>query len=135
VFDDFMSACSTEVVKADGVDADHLLSLYFGRKPPFGEGKKKSEFPDAISLLSLKSRLQGDEKIYIVSEDDDLKSFCADDPSFICIETLDKLLDIYTTHTNARHEQVKQYFIENEKAIKQRITELLEASDVYNSSA
>ena len=28
------------------------LSLYFEKKPPFGDGKKKSEFPDAISLLS-----------------------------------------------------------------------------------
>ncbi|WP_077607117.1 PIN domain-containing protein [Salinivibrio sp. ML290] len=134
VFDDFMSACSTEIVEADGVDPEELLSLYFDRKPPFGDGKKKAEFPDAISILSLKSYLQDDEKIYVVSDDGDLKVFCADDPNFISVESLDKLLDIYTTHTSVRHEQVKQYFIVNEEKIKHKITEFLEECDVYNSS-
>jgi len=134
VFDEFMNACFTEVVEADGIDAEELLSLYFNKKPPFGKGKKKSEFPDAISILSLKSSLQDDEKIYIVSDDGDLKAFCADDPICISVESLDKLLDIYTTHTNVRHEQVKRYFIENDESIKQKITEFLEDCDVYNSS-
>ena len=134
VFEEFMTACSTEVVEADQIDAEDLLSLYFDKRPPFGEGKKKSEFPDAISILSLKSHLQNDEKIYIVSDDGDLKALCAEEPNFISVESLDKLLDIYTTHTSVRHEQVKQYFIDNEVSIKQQITEFLEDCDVYNES-
>lgn len=134
VFEDFMSACSTVVVKADCIDAENLLSLYFDRKAPFGDGKKKSEFPDAISILSLKSYLKDDEKIYVVSDDGDLKAYCHGDPNFICVESLDKLLDKYTTHTNVRHEQLKQYFINNKLEIKQKIAEFLEDCDVYNSS-
>lgn len=134
VFDEFMNGCSTGILEADGVDTEELLSLYFERKPPFGSGKKKAEFPDAISVLSLKSGLEDDEKIYIVSEDGDLKAYCDSDPQFISIESLDKLLDVYTTHTNSRHEQVKQYFVNNEALIKSRITEFLEKYDVYNSS-
>ncbi|CDT79442.1 conserved hypothetical protein [Vibrio coralliirubri] len=134
VFEEFMDGCSTEIVVADKVDAENLLSMYFEKKPPFGDGKKKSEFPDAISLLSLKSHLCVDEKIYVISDDSDLKSYCDTEPQFISIDTLDKLLDIYTTHTNILHEQVKQYVITNEIAIKDDITEFLEACDVYNSS-
>ncbi|MBG21933.1 MAG: hypothetical protein CMF22_00525 [Idiomarinaceae bacterium] len=134
VFEEFMKACSTEVVEADQINAEELLSLYFETKPPFGEGKKKAEFPDAISILSLKSYLQNDEKIYIVSDDGDLKAFCDEEANFISVESLDKLLDIYTTHTSVRHQQVKQYFIDNEESIKQKITEFLEDCDVYNSS-
>jgi hypothetical protein len=134
VFDEFMDACSTEIVEADSVDAEELLSLYFDKKPPFGDGKKKAEFPDAISILSLKSNLQDDEKIYVVSDDGDLKKYCAGDPKFISVESLDKLLDIYTTHTSVRHEQVKQYFITNQASIRQKITDFLEDCDVYNSS-
>jgi hypothetical protein len=134
VFDDFMNACSTDIVEADTIDAEELLSLYFNREAPFGDGKKKSEFPDAISILSLKSYLQDDEKIYVVSEDGDLKAYCDGDPNFISVESLDRLLDIYTTHTSVRHEQVKQYFIANEVAIKLKITDYLEDCDVYNSS-
>lgn len=134
VFDDFMNACATDTVKANGFNAEELLSLYFDKMPPFGDGKKKSEFPDAISILSLKSHLEDDEKIYVISDDGDMKTYCDSDPKFISIESLDKLLDIYTTHTNVRYEQVKQYFIINEVSIKQKVTEFLEECEVYNSS-
>lgn len=134
VFDEFMSACSTVVVEADSIDAEELLSLYFDKKPPFGNGKKKAEFPDAISILSLKSHLHDEEKIYVVSDDGDLKAYCDGDDKFISVESLDRLLDIYTTHTNVRHEQVKQYFVANESSIKQKITDFLENCEVYNSS-
>ncbi len=134
VFDEFMGACHTKVVKADSVNAEELLSLYFDKMPPFGDGKKKSEFPDAISLLTLKSHLRADEKIYIVSGDGDLRDYCACHPTFISVESLDKLLDIYTTHTSVRHEQVKQYFISNEASIRQKLTEFLEGCDIYNAS-
>jgi hypothetical protein len=134
VFDEFLDACSTQIVKADSINSEELLSLYFNKKPPFGDGKKKAEFPDAISILSLKSYLQDENKIYVVSDDGDLKAYCAGDPQFISVDSLDKLLDIYTTHSSLRHEQVKQYFITNEALIKQKITEFLEDCDVYNSS-
>ena len=134
VFGEFMNGCSTEIVDASNIDAEELLSLYFNKKPPFGDGKKKSEFPDAISLLSLKSHLDDCDKIYVVSDDKDLKSYCDSDPQLISVDTLDKLLDIYTTHTNSRYEQVKQYFDINEDAIRTKITESLEGCDVWNSS-
>jgi hypothetical protein len=134
VFNEFMNACSTEFVGADSVNAEELLSLYFDKKPPFGDGKKKTEFPDAISILSLKSHLQDEEKIYVVSDDGDFKGYCDSDDNFILVESLDKLLDIYTAHTNVRHEQVKHYFVVNEASIKQKITDYLEDCEVYNSS-
>lgn len=134
VFGEFMNGCATEVVEANDINPEELLSLYFDKKPPFGDGKKKSEFPDAISLLSLKSHLDDNEKIYVVSDDNDLKSYCNSDPQLISVDTLDKLLDIYTTHTNVRHEQVKQYFVTNEAAIKAKVTDFLEECDVWNSS-
>lgn len=135
VFEEFMNGCSTEVVEAGNIDAEELLSLYFDMKAPFGDGKKKSEFPDAISLLSLKSHLGDNEKIYVVSDDSDLKSYCESDSQLISVDTLDKLLDTYTTHTNIRHEQVKQYFATNEAIIKAQVTDFLEACDVWNSSS
>lgn len=135
VFDEFMKACSTEVLEAGGIDNEELLSMYFNKKPPFGDGKKKAEFPDAIALLSLKLHLQDGEKIYVVSDDPDHKAYCDCNPQFISVESLGKLLDIYTTHTNERHDQVKQYFFINEATIKQKIKDYLEDCDVYNFSS
>lgn len=134
VFDEFMLACSTEILEASAIDPEELLHMYFEKKPPFGEAKKKTEFPDAISLLSLKKDLGDDEKIYVISDDADLKTYCVDNPQFISVDTLDKLLDIYTTHTNDRHEQVKKYFVDNEESIKVQITKYLEGCEVWNSS-
>jgi hypothetical protein len=135
VFDEFLDGCSTEIINANEVDAEEILTLYFGIKPPFGEGKKKSEFPDALSLLSLKTHLDEEEKIYVVSDDSDLKAFCATDSQLISVESLDKLLDIYTEHTNARSNKVKQYFVTHNEAIKRKITEYLEGCEIYNTSS
>lgn len=44
VFDEFMSGCSTEVVKAGDVDPEYLLSLYFETKPPLERERKKLNF-------------------------------------------------------------------------------------------
>lgn len=135
VFCDYIKSCKTECVEANNVNAEHILSLYFGKKPPFGEGKKKSEFPDALSLLSLKSYIGEQEKIYVVSEDEDLKSFCEIDTQLVPIDTLDKLLDLYNQHTNERTEQIKLYFAINQIHIHARIKEYLESCDVYNNSS
>ncbi|HDJ1438108.1 TPA: DUF4935 domain-containing protein [Serratia rubidaea] len=134
VFDEFLNACSTQILDASTINTEEILSLYFDRKPPFSEGKKKSEFPDAISMLSLEEFLSEDEKIYIVSEDTDLISFCGSNEKFISVESLTKMLDIYTTFNNARIEQVKQYIIASEGSIKQMITQFLEECEVYNLS-
>lgn len=134
VFTKYINDCKTEYVEATDVDTERLLDLYFDKKAPFGEGKKKSEFPDAISLLSLKSHIEDDEKIYVISDDGDMKSFCDDDLQFISIDTLDKLLDLYSLHTNIRTKIVKNYFVENEISFKERIKEYLESCDVYNVS-
>lgn len=135
VFQEFMTGCFTEVIDASEVNSEDVLALYFETKPPFGDGKKKSEFPDALSLLSLKTSLEEDEKIYIVSDDGDLKAFCDTDPQLLSIDSLDKLLDIYTDYTNIRSYQVKQYFEANKNSIKEKIIIYLENCDVYNSSS
>jgi hypothetical protein len=125
-------------VEASKVDAEDILKLYFEKKPPFGDGKKKAEFPDALSLLSLQSHLENNEKIYVISDDGDLRAYCEAESQFIQLDTLDHLLDIYnqnTQHTNVLSEHVKNYFIQNDENLKRRITEYLEDCKVYNSSS
>jgi hypothetical protein len=134
VFEDFMSGCNTQIADASDVDPEAILALYFDAKPPFGEKKKKTEFPDAFSLLSLKTFFYNEEKIYVVSDDSDLKEFCDLDSQLISVETLDKLLDIYTDYTSLRSHNVKEYFVTNKVLIKGKIKSYLEGCDVYNSS-
>ncbi|MBE4451102.1 DUF4935 domain-containing protein [Vibrio parahaemolyticus] len=134
VFHQYNKDCNYEYVEADQVAPEKLLELYFSKKPPFGEGKKKAEFPDAISLLSLESYIGIGEKIYIISEDKDLKTYCDGHERLIAVESLEKLLDIYNQHTNVRTEKIKEYLVEATDEIKVKISEYIDNCDVYNSS-
>ena len=89
-----------EKIKSDHfkeVDIDPSKTLkivadYFDFKPPFKDGKKKNEFPDAIVLNSLETWCkENNEKIYVVTEDEDLNSYESD--YLIPIKEYDKLLD------------------------------------------
>ncbi|CDG55215.1 MULTISPECIES: PIN domain-containing protein [Halomonadaceae] len=88
-----------------------LLSLYFDGKYPFSDGKKKNEFPDAISTLSLKAKMsQPDDLVYVISNDGDLKGFCEKEANFINLSQLSEFLDLYNRAeerlTNIVHEYV-----------------------------
>lgn len=58
-------------------DAESVFSKYFNKSKPFGEGKKKSEFPDAFTLQSLEEycKRTGLKKIIVLTSDSDLKNY------------------------------------------------------------
>lgn len=76
--ENYLKATGAKIVHArDGVDLDNIIKLYFNNEPPFAEsGKKKSEFPDAIALLSLEAWAKEHEtKILAVTTDKDWIAF------------------------------------------------------------
>jgi hypothetical protein len=95
---DYIKNANITVLNSNDICNEELLSLYFEGTFPFSAGKKKNEFPDAISLLSLKAwtkkRNNKKKKVYIISNDSDLKGFC-DDDKYISIDELAEFLDIY----------------------------------------
>jgi PIN domain-containing protein len=59
-------------------DVKGILDDYFARRPPFSS-KKKAEFPDAISIASLRLWCEkNNATTYVVSEDPDLQACCSD---------------------------------------------------------
>ena len=115
VFSNFLKESKSKLITCENISVEDLLNSYFEKKPPFGNQKKKSEFPDAISLASLASVLN-DKKIYVVTGDPDYSSFCQSNKQFIYISHLGKLLDIYNRHENALTELITAEinFSENE---------------------
>jgi hypothetical protein len=60
-------------------DVKSVLEDYFARRPPFST-KKKAEFPDAISIASIRSWCQQhNSTAYVVSDDPDLRGCCSED--------------------------------------------------------
>lgn len=133
VFEDFLSESYSEIIPATNINTEEILELYFDKKAPFGEGKKKSEFPDAISLYSILHKIN-EEKIYVVSEDIDIINFCDTNDNLISIDTLDKFLDLYNEHESAITELVKNYLTSINGSIKTQITDKINSSWAYNES-
>ncbi|WP_426778797.1 PIN domain-containing protein [Pseudomonas aeruginosa] len=134
VFDNFLDESNTRIVDLTNVDGNEIVEMYFDQSAPFQEGKKKSEFPDAFTMLAVRSALRDREEIYVVSEDKDLIAFCDENPRFLHIESLSKLLDLYNAHDEDRSRFIKNYIDEHEGDIKDRIKSLIEEADAYNSS-
>lgn len=134
VFEDFLDESGTRVVDLKDVDGNEVVDMYFNQIAPFQDGKKKNEFPDAFTMLAVRSALREREEIYVVSEDKDLVAFCEDNPRFIHIDSLSKILDLYNTHDEERSEFIKNYISEREGDIKEAIVSQIEDADAYNSS-
>lgn len=89
-----------------------IIDDYFFLNPPFKEGKKKFEFPDAFVLNSLEEWcIANGEKMYVVSNDSDMLSYKSD--HLLMIKEYDKLLELIS-------------FTYSEKNISSKIDELIE---------
>lgn len=68
-----------EVLRLDysAVSIDSIMDWYERRLPPFGDGKKRKEFPDAIAIATLLGHAtHAGEQIGVVSADGDFRKAC-----------------------------------------------------------
>ncbi|WP_307758055.1 PIN domain-containing protein [uncultured Mediterranea sp.] len=58
-------------------DTQAIFEKYFGKEKPFGEGKKKDEFPDAFALQALENycKKTGLKEILVLTCDNDLNQY------------------------------------------------------------
>lgn len=106
-FNTFLEETSLEVISIEDVSSEEIFSKYFDVSPPFKEGSKKSEFPDAFSIAALenKSRSEG-KKIYVISGDNDWKSACENNNHLIYLESIEKFLDFLLKEKDADRVEV-----------------------------
>ncbi|BAZ53670.1 hypothetical protein NIES4103_63530 [Nostoc sp. NIES-4103] len=97
-FNNFVEFTSLDIVEAqDYVIVGDLIQKYFQAQPPFAEtGKKKNEFPDAISLMSLETWAKKNKtKIVVVTSDNDWINFCKGSERLIHIEDFAGALGLF----------------------------------------
>lgn len=81
-------------------DIKVVVENYFKQEPPFGDGKKKHEFPDAIVLSAIENWCKKHkQKIYFISSDSDFKKYTSDNifilPKLgILLDNINRQLDI-----------------------------------------
>ncbi|WP_186108644.1 PIN domain-containing protein [Burkholderia gladioli] len=75
--DQFLIDTAATAVSVREADISEVTHRYFERLPPFDAADKRSEFPDAIALLSLESwALDRGHGMLVISKDDDWRRFC-----------------------------------------------------------
>jgi hypothetical protein len=95
-------------------DPSSLMADYFARRPPFRE-KKKSEFPDAITIASLRAWCE-ERRVtaYVVSGDPDLNACCSvSGPLFHAVSVGDIISQ--ATVSEALHEALENAIGKNRK--------------------
>lgn len=93
--EEFLLECGVEELPTVSISSSEVFDLYFAQQAPFGPGQKKSEFPDAFTLISLKQWCeQRNEPVHIVGCDDDLKAFCEGSAGLLHRTKVEDFLDI-----------------------------------------
>ncbi|MEG5173881.1 PIN domain-containing protein [Microcoleus sp. B3-D7] len=98
----FLQETDFKIIEVDRVSVVDIFENYFSGTPPFGEGKKKYEFPDAFALLALQKEAQDRNRIiYVVSGDSDWEKFCSSSEDLSLIGKLDELLETIIRETDS----------------------------------
>jgi hypothetical protein len=121
----FFEDCLAEEIELPKDALPTVLDLYFEKRPPFGAGKKKAEFPDALVLEALRAKagING-ESIYVISEDTDFAAACKECMHLEILPTLSHFLNCYNEHAETV-KNVRATLRNNAKKIDQKLDDIL----------
>lgn len=105
----FFATPGVNVLRIGDEDAGGVFADYFARRPPFGKGKKKSEFPDSFAMKALLRHAQSEKcKIAVISEDGDWKKACIDNSELIHCPSIEQVVDYCQKAEAVHHNEIRQ---------------------------
>jgi hypothetical protein len=114
----YFDRCDVEIIKATEVHPKTIFSDYFQGRPPFGEGKKKNEFPDAFIIAALNNWSKSTENdIYVVSGDQDFKDVSIINNSLIYLPSLQRFIELVLSDDNVLIEFIHNLINRNRNKI------------------
>lgn len=122
---------ATSIALSD-TSVQEVCEWYWNTLPPFGQGKKKAEFPDAFILSGIDSwHKRTGSSLYIVSQDDDLRKACEARPYCFHVASIEELLGEF--HPAEEFAEVNLFVEEHWEDIKEAITaEFLNATFIVD---
>jgi hypothetical protein len=115
----FATAVEADVLVANSlVRIDELTERYFASAPPFSSSeKKKSEFPDAIALLSFeKWGASNNKKVLAISRDEDWQDFAIQSDHVFCLPDIPEALDHFNREARFIAERTMAFLQEQDIA-------------------
>lgn len=107
------------------------MTWYDSIRAPFGEGRKRKEFPDAfaIEIVSLYAEKHG-ICVAVVSEDHDIKKACEHYPSLLYFQSLAKLTELLLVG-EAKLEELRAILSESLELLEDAIHEKINGFGTY----
>jgi hypothetical protein len=131
-FNHYLQESHTNVISIANSDVNTIFRRYFGGEPPFGEGKKKHEFPDAFVLASLEKWCKkNDQKMHVVSGDSDMQSACKLSENLISLGKIEALLELVTIEDQVMPELAQKMLKEHLELIERQAIDLLTETDFW----
>jgi hypothetical protein len=122
----YFAAKGFTVIPASTRAATEVFQRYFARQPPFGSGKKKSEFPDAFVLEALVDAAKARGGVIdVVSTDKDWAAAAAEEPSLKFHTSLSALLSDLQELPSARFARAMAAFRQLRKNLEGAVSEAL----------
>lgn len=90
--DDYLGQAMAAVVQIRPAYLDRVIDDYFARKPPFGTGKNKAEFPDALVLAALRDWSSANGVVAVISRDEGVKAACSESGTLIHFPDVESFL-------------------------------------------
>lgn len=118
----FLKDAKADTVSVAEADTSFVFDCYFKKSPPFGDGKKKSEFPDAFVLSTLSEWAESmQEYVIVVSQDSDMLGIESQFPRLSVVGSLEKFLNKVTSYFEELAPTAQQLLEENLKEIESRL--------------
>jgi hypothetical protein len=134
--DTYLKECNTQILNASEQSAKQVFDDYFFKKPPFGEGKKKYEFPDAFVLSALKNWcLENNTDIITISADKDFEKFCAKEKNFKFFPSLYEFINFILLDEDNIVAVIHKMVKDNEERISEKVGKEMEDIGVYLDDA
>lgn len=128
---DFVARCRGEILPIAGAElADIVFKRYFNNDAPFGKRKdKKSEFPDAMSLLLLQQHaIENDSMGIVASGDAGWSAFAEQSDYLYAVKTIEELAELFAAtdeHASELKAKILAAVNDDESLLREQLTDAL----------
>ncbi|HZL09113.1 MAG TPA: PIN domain-containing protein [Prolixibacteraceae bacterium] len=118
--DEFIKYGKIHIIPYNKANLKEIITKYFNKEKPFGLGKKKYEFPDAIVLSAIENWcIKNQCLIYVLGNDMDMKEYVSD--KLLPVNKLRSILNTLNEFENARAKWLTKIFKESKERIQVEI--------------
>jgi hypothetical protein len=109
---DYFKTCGTTVISLDEISVINVFNNFFSNLPPFKEGSKKHEFPDAFAIAGLELwGNKNNQEVFVITRDSDWKLSCNErNPHLIWLENLFGLFQLVEFDDKLIAKYANKYF-------------------------